>query len=132
MLPAIHGTIERRLLVNYRADAAAVASILPAPFRPKLARGWAVVGICLIRLGGVRAGPLPAWLGLRSENAAHRIAVEWDENGERREGVYVPRRDTSSCFNQLAAGRLFPGIQHAAQFDVHETADRYDLAIRSR
>ena len=75
---------------------------------------------------------MPSWLGVSSENAAHRIAVEWrDETGRLREGVYIPRRDTSSRLNALAGGRLFPGIHHHARFTVHETAERFEIALRS-
>ncbi|MEA2492488.1 MAG: hypothetical protein QOJ29_399 [Thermoleophilaceae bacterium] len=38
-------------------------------------------------------------LGLRSENASHRIAVEWDTAVGIRTGVYIPRRDTGSGLN---------------------------------
>ena len=47
-LPTIQGLIDRRLLVNYRADPAAIERILPPPFRPKLHRGYAIAGICMI------------------------------------------------------------------------------------
>jgi hypothetical protein len=47
---------------------------------------------------------------MSSENAAHRIAVDWDEAGYHGTGVYIPRRDTPSRFNALAGGRLFPGV----------------------
>jgi len=33
-IPAIRGTIKRRLLVNFRADRKVVQRILPQPFRP--------------------------------------------------------------------------------------------------
>src|SRR5215469_6808390 len=89
-LPAVAGTIERRMLVNFRCRPDALARILPTPFRPKLVNGWGMAGICLIRLGGVRPIFLPPIAGLKSENAAHRIAVEWDEGGANREGVYIP------------------------------------------
>lgn len=49
--PRVRGDIERRLLVNYRVDPDVVARIRPAG--------------------------APKWVGLRSENAAHRVAVEW-------------------------------------------------------
>lgn len=130
-VPAIRGVIERRLLVNFRCDPQAVQKLLPAPFRPKLINGWAMAGICLIRLGEVRPAFLPAFIGLRSENAAHRIAVEWDENGVTREGVFIPRRDTNALLNRLAGGRFFPGIHHAAKFRVIETDDRFALEMRS-
>jgi hypothetical protein len=108
-----------------------LAPLLPAPFRPKVVRGLGMVGICLIRLKHVRPRFVPWWLGLASENAAHRTAVEWDDNGTVREGVYVRRRDTSSRLNTLAGGRLFPGMQYHARFTVHETPDTFAVALRS-
>ena len=130
-LPAMRGVIERRILVNFRCDPDAVAKLLPAPFRPKLVRGFAMAGICLIRLGDVRPGFMPAAVGLTSENAAHRIAVEWNEAGKVCEGVFIPRRDTSSWINQLGGGRLFPGEHHRATFTVLETASRFKLELRA-
>jgi hypothetical protein len=130
-LPAIRGTIARRLLVNYRADPGVVAALLPAPFRPKLARGMSVVGICLIRLEAIRPRGVPAPIGLASENAAHRIAVEWDEGGVTREGVYIPRRDTGSRANVLAGGRVFPGVHNHARFTTHEANDQITIDLAS-
>jgi len=74
---------------------------------------------------------VPSFLGVSSENAAHRIAIEWDKDGERHEGVFVPRRDTSSWLNVLVGGRLFPGEQHRATFDVRESATDYYVAMES-
>jgi hypothetical protein len=130
-IPVIRGIIDRRLLVNYRVDPDVLAPLLPVPFRPKLVRGYGMVGICLIRLKHVRPTFLPSWLGISSENAAHRAAVEWDDDGTVREGVYVRRRDTNSRLNALVGGRLFPGIHHHATFTVAETAERFDVALRS-
>jgi uncharacterized protein YqjF (DUF2071 family) len=130
-IPVIRGLIDRRILVNYRCDPEVLAPLLPAPFRPQIFRGYGMVGICLIRLKQVRPALLPSWLGISSENAAHRTAVEWEEGGEVRQGVYVRRRDTDSRLNSLAGGRLFPGIHHHARFDVEETADRYSIALTS-
>lgn len=107
-LPVIQGLIRRRLLVNFRVDPAVMETFLPEPFRPKLHAGYAIAGICLIRLEDIRPRGLPGVLGISSENAAHRIAVEWeDESGRTREGVFIPRRDTNSCLNHLAGGRSF-------------------------
>jgi hypothetical protein len=131
-LPVVAGWIERRVLLNYRVDADLLAQLLPAPFRPKLVRGQGVAGICLIRLRQVRPRPLPALVGLGSENAAHRIAVEWDGPDGPCEGVYVARRDTSSPFNVLAGGRLFPGLQRRARFQVREWTDGLSLSVNSR
>ena len=130
-IPTVRGVIDRRILVNYHVDPGVLARLLPAPFRPKRIRGTGMVGICLIRLKNVRPTFLPSWLGVSSENAAHRSAVEWDEGGAVREGVYVRRRDTNSRLNALAGGRIFPGVHHHARFTVDEAADRFRVALRS-
>lgn len=131
IIPTIEGTIDRRLLVNYRVDPHYLQRILPHPFRPKLIHGMGLAGICLIRLKDIRPHPLPAMLGLDSENAAHRIAVTWEEDGAEQEGVYIPRRDTSSPFNTLIGGRLFPGEHHHAQFQVIERDDLFHIRLTS-
>jgi hypothetical protein len=130
-ITVVRGVIDRRILVNYRVDLGVLAALLPPPFRPKLVHGVGLVGICLIRLRSVRPTFLPAWLGVSSENAAHRAAVEWDEGGRVREGVYIRRRDTGSRLNALGGGRLFPGIHHHARFTVRETGTRFEVALRS-
>src|SRR5579862_8383869 len=107
-VPVIVGTIQRRLLINYRVDPEALESFLPSPFRPQLVDGIGMAGICLIRLGHLRPAGLPHRLGVTTENAAHRIAVEWDGPDGPVSGVYIPRRDTSSQLTALLGGRLFP------------------------
>ena len=130
--PRLRGTIRRRLLVNFAVEPERIARHLPAPFRPKLQQGRAIAGICLIRLEDVRPVGVPA-LGFSSENAAHRIAVEWDgADGARREGVYIPRRDTGSRLAALAGGRVFPGEHHLAAFDVRDDGRAIEIAMRSR
>ncbi len=130
-LPAIHGVIDRRILVNYRVDPQVISRLLPAPFRPQVVRGWAIGGICLIRLKGIRPRLWPGRCGIRSENAAHRIAVSWDDGGVERQGVYIPRRDTDHWINRLAGGRLFPGRHHRARFDVDESEHHLRVSMRS-
>ena len=130
-IPVIRGLIDRRILVNYRVRPDVLARLLPAPFRPKLVNGSGMAGVCLIRLKHVRPKFLPAFLGLSSENAAHRIAVEWDKDGETKEGVFVPRRDTSSRINTLLGGRLFPGMQSHAAFQVQEHGDHFRVELTS-
>lgn len=130
-LSTIQGLIDRRILVNYRLDPKVAEQLLPAPFRPMKINGFTLAGICLIRLSDIRTPLMPSFLGLQSENAAHRIAVEWDQDGTRHTGVYVPRRDTSSRFNSMLGGRLVPGQQHHARFHVHEHDSRYRVVMNS-
>lgn len=130
-IPVIRGLIDRRILVNYRMQPDVLARLLPTPFRPKLVNGCGMAGVCLIRLKHIRPKFVPAFLGISSENAAHRIAVEWDDGGETKEAVFVPRRDTSSKINTLLGGRLFPGIHSHATFQVQEHNDHFRVELTS-
>jgi hypothetical protein len=126
-IPVLRGIIDRRILVNYRVDPEVLEKLLPPPFRPKLINGAGMAGICLIRLKQIRPRFLPPLLGLCSENAAHRIAVEWDQG----EGVFVPRRDTSSRINATVGGKLFPGMHYLARFQIQERDDHYRVCLDS-
>ena len=130
-LPKVHGTIKRRLLINFRVDPAVMQRHLPSPFRPKLHDGHAIAGMCLIRLENIRPRRFPAMMGLSSENAAHRCAVVWEDDTGPREGVYIARRDTGSLLNHLAGGRLFPGEHQRASFQVSDRDGRIALQMRS-
>ncbi len=129
LLDTIHGTIARRVLLNYRLDPEVLQRVLPRGFRPKLFDGHGIGGVCMIRFTQLRPRYVPGWLGLGSENAAHRIAVEWEQDGQPREGVFIPRRDTNSAFNRTLGGRVFPGIFSRARFETSESADSVALRI---
>lgn len=121
----LSGTIRRRILVNYAVDPAVAQTWLPAGMRPKLHQGHAIAGICLLALDDIQPDAVPLPCGLSSENAAHRIAVEW--GGQ--EGVYIFRRDTASLLNHWAGGRLFPGEHHAARIDATESGPHVTLDL---
>lgn len=105
--------------------------MLLEPFRPKIFKGKAIVGICLIRLKQIKPKGFPDFIGVGSENGAHRFAVEWEQNGEIREGVYIPRRDTSLLLNSLVGGRLFPGRHYLAKFNVNESRGNFHIDFTS-
>ena len=118
--------------MNFRVAPDVMQRQLPSRFRPKLHAGAAIAGVCLIRLEHIRPLGLPGFLGISSENAAHRIAVFWeDDQGATQEGVFIPRRDTNSVFNRLAGGRVFPGEHHAARFSVENSGGRIALDMKS-
>lgn len=129
---AIDCTIERRLLINYRIDPEVAMRHLPRPFRPHLVSGWAVGGVCLIRLGKLRPAHLPRAVGLRTENIAHRFAVEWDDDQGSQVGVFIPRRDTDSHLTALAGDRAFPGVHHLARFEVQDEGPGIHISVSSR
>jgi uncharacterized protein YqjF (DUF2071 family) len=130
-IPTIQGIIKRRVLVNYRVEPEVIQNILPNGFSPKLHKGKAIAGICLIKLGNIRPKLTPRFIGISSENAAHRIAVKWNKNGESGEGVYIPRRDTDSLLNHLAGGRLFSSEHYKAVFDISEDDNQIQYSMKS-
>jgi len=130
-IPTIEGIIDRRILINFAVDKEVIQKIIPFPFGPKIYNDRAIVGICLIRLINIRPKGFPSFIGISSENGAHRIAVEWTQNGIAKQGVFIPRRDTSSKFNNLVGGRIFPGRHHLAKFDVKESDGHYSVAFKS-
>ena len=132
MMPPLAAVVERRLLVNYRVDRDVARTLLPAALEPQIVDGSAVAGICLLRLGALRPAVVPLTVGWGAENAAHRIAVTWSEDGTQHSGVYVPHRHSASVLPVLAGGRLFPGVHHRARFVVDETEERMRIALTGR
>lgn len=131
-LSTIHGRIRRRLLLTYRVDASVARAVVPAPFRPQLVEGSAVAGVCMIALTELRPGWFPPGVGLSTENAAHRFAVEWDDgDGVTRSGVYITERHSSELAPVLGGGRLFPGVHRRARFDVEEGGGRFRVQMRA-
>jgi hypothetical protein len=130
-IPEMHGQIERRLLVTYRVDPEVVARLLPEPYRPQLVGGWALAGMCLIRLGHLVLRGKPQWGGNHPEDAAHRIAMEWDEPGGTQTGVYIVRRDSNSLTNVLAAGCIYPGRHNRSRFVVNESPEEIRIYCRA-
>lgn len=129
-IPTITGIIRRRILLNYRLQPDVAQAMLPRNFRPKMVGGYAVAGICLIRLEKIRPKGMPAIFGISSENSAHRIAVEWEgDDGLTREGVFIPRRDTDSWMNAVAGGRIFPGMHHFSKFTVSDQGGKISLRV---
>lgn len=130
-LPTIQGTIRRRILANFRIDPQVMQKQLPSRFRPKLYEGFAIAGICMIRLDHIRPKLMPEIVGISSENAAHRVAVLWDEDGSTHEGVFISRRDSDSQLNVLLGGRIFPGEHHHSTFRVQESDASINITMRS-
>src|SRR4051812_41696110 len=98
------GQMARRLLVNWRVPLAIAESVLPQGrhnLRPTVINGWAIAGLCLVRLEHLRPAGIPRMLGLASENLAVRIGVEWDSAAGTERAVLILRRETASRVNQV-------------------------------
>jgi hypothetical protein len=131
-IPNISGEIDRRFLINYRVAPEVLVRLLPTPFRLHLVGGYGIAGICVLRLRELRPEGFPRVFGIATDNAAHRIAVEWDGPDGPRRGVYIVRRDTSSRSTVYLGGRLFPGVHHRADFEFRESSYRSEVGFKSR
>jgi hypothetical protein len=131
MLPVLRGLIARRVLLNFRADRDVVQRLLPEPFVAETRGGYAIVGVCLIRLEQLRLKGLPARVGLSSENMAHRVSVRYPANGRMQPGVFIWRRETDQKLVQMFGGRLFPGVHHGATFFVQDDGKSLAMDVRS-
>jgi uncharacterized protein YqjF (DUF2071 family) len=132
MLPVIEGQIVRRVLLNYRTDPAVVARLLPPPLEVLTHHGHAIVGICLIQFAQLRPKGAPSALGLASQNAAHRVAIRFKQNGQWCDGVFIWRRDTDCRLISLLGGRLFPGVHDHARFEILEGGEHFEMKMKTR
>ena len=48
-----------------------------------------------------------------------------------KEGVFIPRRDTSLKLNAFVGGKIFPGKHYLAKFNVEETDTKFHLDFTS-
>lgn len=131
IIRTVHARLRRRLLISYRVDPGVAASLLPAGFRPQIIDGAALAGVCVLGLESIRPSGVPGRVGLRSENAAHRIAVEWDGERDVERGVFIFERHSSAWHPVIFGGRLFPGVHRRARFRIEESADRYALTMEA-
>lgn len=132
MLPTLEGVIARRVLLNFRADPQVCRRVVPEKLEIQTQNGFAIVGVCLIRLEHLRPKGFPAWIGLASENMAHRIAVRYPTVDGTRPGVFIWRRETNQSFVTLLGGRLFPGVHHRAVFHVIEKQQSFAMNVSTR
>lgn len=115
--------------MNFRVDPAALRRVLPDGLRPQLVDGAAVAGVCLLRMAGLRPRWVPRGIAWGAENAAHRVAVEWDTPHGTRLGVYIPKRYSASWVPVTLGGRVMPGVHEHARFDVDEDGDRFRVGF---
>ncbi len=74
-LPVLFGKIDRSILANFRIDPTVMSDVLPKPFRPQIVNGFAVGGICLIRLKEIRPHLVPFRWVSASANACIELRL---------------------------------------------------------
>lgn len=126
MAPSLAGTIRRRMLVNYRVDPAVMRTLVPEPFALRLVDGYAITGMCLIRLERMRPTFAPGDAGFASESVAYRTRVV----GADGPAVFIARRTTASRLQAAAGGRLFPARFAHAQIEAVDDGNRLAIDVR--
>jgi hypothetical protein len=130
MVPAVLGTLRRRLLVNAVVDPDEAVRHLPLGVRPHVTPTGTVVGCCLLDIEHLRPARVPAALGIAQRAAAHRISAEWEnDDGELVVGVYVPERRTGSRLAVALGGRWFPGVHRSAKVALHDTSESFTWSV---
>jgi hypothetical protein len=119
-------TIDRQILVTYRASEDAVNALLPRPFRARLFKNQAIAALSLVRLKPPKPRLMPSLITTQPEHIAHQIAVEWNSNGDTRAGWYILRRDTTAR-SVVLGGSIFPGKLFHGRFHVHEQDSRFRI-----
>ena len=131
-LPALRAIMDRGILVNYRVDPLILDRLVPRPFRVKRIHCWGLASVLLIRLRNSPPTGGPEALGQTTENATYQVAVQRDEDGIAREGVYILSRHTNSRPNALAEWRIFPGAHELARFNIHECGGLHKIELQTR
>jgi hypothetical protein len=108
-----------------------VARQIPESLELNLVNGFAMVGLCLIRMERLRPSFMPFEFGLCSENIAHRVAVNYRENGETKPGVFIWRRETDSRLIAALGGRAFSGVHQRAEISIDEHGNEIKLEART-
>lgn len=132
-ITTLAGRIDHRILVSYKVDPRLLRRYLPAPFRPRTVDGCGIAGFCLIRQRHQRIKGLPRALGLSSALVLFRVAVEWEAGGRLHQGLYVPRRYSSSRIHALAGGgQIYPGTYRLGRVRFRDLGEEVNLHMHSR
>ena len=116
MSPGVRGTVERRVLVNYRVGLGELDTELPDPFRAREVgeTGKGIGTVCLTRVENARPAFAPARAGLSVRSVTHRIPAEIE--GEGRFCAYVPVRGFSSRLCAAVGRHMLPADIRCAEF----------------
>lgn len=130
--PPLRGRCPRRALFTWRIDPVAARRVVPAPLRPKMLHGSAIGAVDWMRLERLRPRILPGPLGLSMEMCTHLIPAEWDDEGVRRDVLYVLRRDVQVSGLGRAAGLLLPGHPHPARIHAIDEDVKVQVSAQSK
>lgn len=123
------GLMARRLLVNWRIPLAIAQRVLPPALHPTPVNGYAIAGLCLVRLEQMRPHALPSVLGFASENLAVRMGVQWNTATGLQKSVLIFRRETASGLNSILGHYAGYGLHHRAKFQVADSLAHTNISV---
>lgn len=126
-LPDIRARVVERFIFNFRLSPDLLQRHLPSGLRPLVLHGSAVASFCILDLDDVVFGPIPARLGVRNVNCAHRFAVIDESTGE--PAVYVEDRNTDSRLGSFISSLGFPGRHARVEARIERDGDTWDITM---
>lgn len=127
----VEGSIDWKIFINFKVELSVLRNYLPSPFIPQSVRGYGMSSIVLTKHKHLRSAGLSSTLGMRPMTAHHQIAVSWSEYGQKMEGQYQVRQDTSSLLQLMMGETLSGGVHHLARIRSKISGNKYAVSLRS-
>lgn len=117
---AVSGTLTDRLLVTFRAPAARLASLVPAPFELDTHRGFGFASVCAVEIADMGIARTPGFLRWHNCEFLYRVSVRL-----RGEPTFFTLRSDVSSRVLAFLGRHFSHYRpHLARVQVVRRGDR--------
>jgi len=119
--------IRERYLVTFRAPAAAVARLVPAPLTVDSFGGHGFVSVCALEMDGMGFAGAPSWLRWNNLELLYRVGVRIGDAPS-----FLTLRSDVSARPLALLGRAFSHYRpHRAQIERTRRDDRFRLLCRS-
>lgn len=127
LLP-VSGTLTDRLLVTYRADAARLRALVPAPLELDSYAGYGFLSVCAVEIAGMGLAGTPGFLRWHNREFLYRLGVRL--HGE---PTFVTlRSDVSSPLLALLGRRFSHYRPRLSQIELVRNTERLRFQTRDR
>lgn len=125
---AVDGFVTDRFLVNYRAPAAELARLVPAPFTLDTYDGYGFLSVCVLEVRGMGISALPRALRFHNLEVLYRLGVRF-----RAQPSFVTlRSDTSSRVLACLGGYFSHYRLRAARIRLSRAQGRFALDANTK
>jgi len=123
----VSASIRARLLVTYRAPAAQISALLPAPLTVDARYGFGFLSVCALDMADMGIVGLPSWLRFQNREFLYRVGVR--VHGQ--PSFFTLRSDVSSRALALLGRFSHYRLRHA-EVTAQRSRGRLHLVCRSR